>query len=305
MRIGVDLGGTIIEGILLAPNGEVVEKIRVDTPTEKYSETVEALCQVVENLQQKSSLRKCTVGIGTPGALSAANKNNIELMKNCNSICLNGEPLKLDIEKRLGYATRVENDANCFALSEACYGAAKSARTVFGVILGTGTGGGIVIDKRLHTGPNRIAGEWGHSCIPSSVRELIAEDRRCYCGRQNCNETVLSGRGLRQTYLEETGIELEAAEIARLAASGESDASKTIHSYCKQLARCLSSVVNFFDPEIIVLGGGLSNIEQLYVQVPDLMREHVFTDNMLTELTAPQFGDASGAIGAACLWPLD
>ncbi len=305
MRIGVDLGGTKIEGILLAPNGEVVEKIRVDTPTEKYLDTVEALCQVVEELQQKAPLEQCTVGIGTPGALSAKNENNIELMKNCNSICLNGEPLKLDVEKRLGYETRVENDANCFALSEACYGAARSSRTVFGVILGTGTGGGIVIDKRLHTGPNRIAGEWGHNCIPSSVRKLIAEDRRCYCGRQNCNETVLSGRGLRQTHFEASGVELEATEIARLAANGDSHAKKTIQTYCEQLARCLSSVVNFFDPEMIVLGGGLSNIEQLYVQVPDLMREHVFTDNMLTELSAPQFGDASGAIGAACLWPLD
>ena len=304
MRIGVDLGGTKIEGILLAPNGEVVEKIRVDTPTEKYSDTVETLCQVVEELQLKAPLEQCTVGIGTPGALSKKNENDVELMKNCNSICLNGEPLKVDIEKRLGYETRVENDANCFALSEACYGAARSARTVFGVILGTGTGGGIVVGKQLHTGPNRIAGEWGHNCIPSSVRKLIAEDRRCYCGRQNCNETVLSGRGLRQTHFEASGVSLEAAEIARLASNGDSHANNTIQTYCEQLARCLSSIVNFFDPEMIVLGGGLSNIEQLYVQVPDLMREHVFTGNMLTELSAPQFGDASGAIGAACLWPL-
>tara|TARA_B110000881_G_scaffold201529_1_gene200671 strand:- start:513 stop:1430 length:918 start_codon:yes stop_codon:yes gene_type:complete len=305
MRIGVDLGGTKIEGILLSPSGEVTEKIRVDTPAKKYLETVDALCKVIEQLQQLSPSKKCSVGIGTPGALSPPNEHGLELMKNCNSICLNGEPLKIDIENRLGYETRIENDANCFVLSEACYGAAISARTVFGVILGTGTGGGIVIDKQLHTGPNRIAGEWGHNCIPSSVRELITQDRQCYCGRTNCNETVLSGRGLKQSHLERTGTELEAKEIARLANSGDSESGETIQTYCKQLARCLSTVVNLIDPDIIVLGGGLSNISQLYEQVPSLLKEHVFTDKMLTMLCAPKFGDASGAIGAACLWPLD
>jgi fructokinase len=305
MRIGVDLGGTKIEGILLSPSGEVAEKIRVDTPAKKYLETVDALCEVIEQLQQLSPSKKCSVGIGTPGALFPPNEHGLELMKNCNSICLNGEPLKIDIENRLGYETRIENDANCFVLSEACYGAAISARTVFGVILGTGTGGGIVIDKQLHTGPNRIAGEWGHNCIPSSVRELITQDRQCYCGRMNCNETVLSGRGLKQSHLESTETELEATEIARLANSGDSESGETIQTYCKQLARCLSTVVNLIDPDMIVLGGGLSNISQLYEQVPSLLKEHVFTDNMLTMLCAPQFGDASGAIGAACLWPLD
>ena len=305
MRIGVDLGGTKIEGILLSPDGRVIEKIRVHTPAQKYLETVDALCAVIEQLQQLSPGKKCSVGIGTPGALSPSNENGLELMKNCNSICLNGEPLKVDIENRLGYATRVENDANCFVLSEACYGAAVSAKTVFGVILGTGTGGGIVIDKRLHTGPNRIAGEWGHNCIPSSVRDLITQDRQCYCGRTNCNETVLSGRGLKQSHLERSGTELEATEIASLATSGNIEANETIQTYCEQLARCLSTVVNLMDPDIIVLGGGLSNISQLYEQVPNLMHGHVFTDNLLTMLAAPKFGDASGAIGAACLWPLD
>lgn len=305
MRIGVDLGGTKIEGILLSPSGEVTEKIRVDTPTTKYVETVDALCNVIDRLQQLSEYRKCTVGIGTPGALSPADENGLAVMKNCNSICLNGEALKDDIESRLGYAIRLENDANCFALSEACYGAARSAGTVFGVILGTGTGGGIVIDRQLHTGPNRIAGEWGHNCIPSSVRELIAENRQCYCGRYNCIETVLSGRGLKLTHRERAGIELEAAEIARLAAVGRVDAQGSLQIYCEQLARCLSTVVNLLDPHMIVLGGGLSNIAQLYEEVPRLMARHVFTENMLTKIVAPMFGDASGAIGAACLWPLD
>ncbi len=305
MRIGIDLGGTKIEGILLSATGDVAEKIRIDTPGGNYSDTVEALCGLAQLLQKKSGAQHSSIGIGTPGALSPANEDNVELMKNCNSICLNGEPLKADIEKRLGHEVRVENDANCFALSEACYGAGMSARTVFGVILGTGTGGGIVVDKRLHTGPNRIAGEWGHSCIPISVRELMGLDRQCYCGRQNCNETVLSGRGIKQTHLERTGIELKATEIAGLADGGDASALDTLQIYCKQLARCLSTVVNLIDPDMIVLGGGLSNIEQLYTQVPQQMREHVFTDNMLTKLSAPKFGDASGAIGAACLWPLE
>lgn len=305
MRIGVDLGGTKIEGILLAANGEIAEKLRVDTPGENYRDTVEALCDIVERLQQHATSKRCTVGIGTPGALSPPNENGAELMKNCNSICLNGEALKFDIENRLGYETKIENDANCFALSEACYGSAVSARTVFGVILGTGTGGGIVIDKQLHTGPNRIAGEWGHNCIPSSVRELIAEDRRCYCGRTNCIETVLSGRGLKQSHLERTGNSLEATEIARLADSGEGGARESIQTYSMQLARCLATVVNLIDPDLIVFGGGLSNIAQLYEDVPALLGEHVFTENMLTRIVAPKFGDASGAIGAACLWPLD
>lgn len=304
MRIGVDLGGTKIEGILLADDGEVAEKIRIDTPGDQYRNTVDALCDIVEQLQQRSSPKQCTVGIGTPGALSPANENGTELMKNCNSICLNDEALKADIEAMLGYETRLENDANCFALSEACYGAAVGARTVFGVILGTGTGGGIVIDKVLHTGPNRIAGEWGHNCIPSAVRSLIAEDRRCYCGRKNCIETVLSGRGLRQSHLERTGDTLEATEIARLADGGEAEASESIAVYATQLAHCLATVVNLIDPDAIVLGGGLSNIAQLYEQVPAQLSELVFTENMLTRIYAPKFGDASGAIGAACLWPI-
>lgn len=303
MRIGVDLGGTKIEGILLDRDGDVAEKIRVSTPGGNYEQTVGAVCDVVDQLQQISGPSQLSIGIGTPGTLKPENDDGLELMKNCNSICLNGKPLKRDIEERLGREVRVENDANCFALSEACYGAGASARTVFGVILGTGTGGGIVIDKRLHTGPNRIAGEWGHNCIPSSVRELIGQDRQCYCKRENCNETVLSGRGLRQTHLELTGNELEATEIARLAGLEDGGALRSLRVYSMQLARCLSTVVNLLDPDMIVLGGGLSNIAQLYRQVPEQMRAHVFTDEMLTQVVPPSFGDASGAIGAACLWP--
>ncbi len=297
MRIGLDLGGTKIEGILLSASGVVEQKLRVDTPADNYDETVTTLCRVIFQLQSELDART-SVGIGTPGALTPQG-----LMKNSNSVCLNGRALKQDIETTLGYEVKIENDANCFALSEAHFGAGKNAHSVFGVILGTGTGGGVVVDKKLLTGPNRIAGEWGHNSIPVSVRELIDGDRECYCGRANCIETVLSGRGLKQTFLEQSGRELEARDIARLAKDGDQAAAKCIDTYCQQLARCLATVVNIVDPEVVVLGGGLSHIEQLYDLVIGYMEGFVFTEGVLTTITQPTFGDASGALGAACLWP--
>ena len=299
MRIGVDLGGTKIEGIVLSDDGSIAEKIRVDTPSENYSDTLGALCLLVESLQIEGN--GYPVGIGTPGTLT----RNSEIMKNCNSICLNGEPLKKDVEDRLGYEVRIENDANCFTLSEAHYGSGLGMSSVFGVIIGTGTGGGIVINNSLQTGVNRIGGEWGHNPIPISVRELIDADRICYCGRHNCIETVLSGRGLSQSHFEKTGNKLEALQIAKLADSDDQSAKDTIQLYCQQLARCLATVVNVIDPDMIVLGGGLSNIKELYRCVPAMMAEHVFSDEVLTQLSAPSFGDASGARGAACLWAVD
>lgn len=298
MRIGIDLGGTKIEGIILADDGTVSEKLRKPTPAHDYLATVSTLCDIVEALQKHSGSR-ITVGIGTPGALSLSSGK----MKNSNSVRLNGKPLQSDIESQLGYAVRLENDANCFALSEAHLGSAKHASSVFGVILGTGTGGGIVINKQLVKGPNSIAGEWGHNSLPSSARDLIGADRQCYCGRINCIETVLSGRGISQTYQEQHGAQKTAAEIAQSAALGEVTAIGCINIYCQQLARCLATVVNIIDPEMIVLGGGLSNIPQLYTQVIDLMRPYAFTDDLKTVLSQPSFGDASGALGAACLWP--
>ena len=295
MRIGVDLGGTKIEGIVLTDEGEVTEKLRVDTPARNYSETVKAVCDVIKKLQTTNQF---PVGIGTPGALSLPDG----LMKNSNSVCLNGQPLKKDIESSLGYEICIENDANCFALSEAHYGVASSSKTVFGVILGTGCGGGVVIDKKLLTGPNSIAGEWGHNSIPTSVRQLIREDRECYCGRPNCNETVLSGRGLKQTYMELTGDESSPIKIACSAQNGDTDARTCIDIYAKQLARCLSAIINVIDPHMIVLGGGLSNISPLYELVPQHLEGHVFSDEIQTKIVPPAFGDASGALGAACLW---
>lgn len=298
MRIGVDLGGTKIEGIILSNEGEVVEKERVPTPGGNYVDILDTVSAVITKLQ-RSSRSKLKVGIGSPGALSYP----AEVMKNCNSISLNGQALKSDIERKLGYQVKLENDANCFALSEAHYGSAKNARSMFGVIIGTGTGGGIVVNNQLLTGPNSIAGEWGHNSLPSAARELIGKDRVCYCGRSNCIETVLSGRGLKQTHLENCGSEMEAKKIAEMAAGGDSRANDTLALYSKQLARCLATIINVVDPEVVVLGGGLSNITSLYTSLPQDIADYVFTDKLLTLIVPPKFGDASGARGAACLWP--
>ncbi len=299
MRIGIDLGGTKIEGIVLSDNGDIAKKIRVTTPGENYHAIVDSVCNVIQELQQVTD-STLTVGIGSPGALA----KSTGLMKNCNSIALNDQPLQQDIEAILGYGIKLENDANCFALSEAHYGSAQLAKTMFGVIIGTGTGGGIVIKRELVTGPNSIAGEWGHNSLPSNARDLIGKDRQCYCGRTNCIETVLSGRGLAMTHLERTGNLLEAYEIAEQAKLNNLDCVETISIYSKQLAACLTTVVNLIDPEVIVLGGGLSNIQSLYDSVIQDMDGLVFTDRIETKVLRPSFGDASGARGAACLWPI-
>ena len=297
MRIGIDLGGTKIEGIILDQAGVVVEKIRIPSPGQEYKQILDAIIVVVSGLQSRAACR-LSVGIGTPGSLSLASNT----IKNCNSISLNGRTLKTDIEPQLGYDIRLENDANCFALSEAHHGAGTGAHSVFGAILGTGTGGGVVINQELLTGPNNIAGEWGHNPVPSSVIQLMKDERKCYCGRFNCIETVLSGSGMTQTHKERSKQSLSAMEIAKDAAS-DASARGTLEVYCAQLAQCLSTVVNLLDPDVIVLGGGLSNIPLLYERVPVLMSDYVFTDAMTTRLLPPSFGDASGARGAACLWP--
>jgi len=296
MRIGLDLGGTKIEGILLSNGGAIEQKVRVETPSDNYRKTVDSICRLVKSLQPPTPV---PVGIGTPGSLVLPEG----LMKNSNSVCLNNKPLQRDVETKLGYEIRIENDANCFILSEAIYGAAADAQSAFGVILGTGCGGGFVINKRLVTGPNGIAGEWGHNCIPVSVRDLIKQDRICHCGRTNCIETVISGRGLAQTHFENFNQTLEASEIAQLAENNNSDAMKSIDTYAQQLAYSLVTIVNMVDPHSIVLGGGISNIRALYELVPKYLNHVIFNDAVHTKILPPAFGDASGAIGAACLWP--
>jgi fructokinase len=294
-RIGIDLGGTKIEIAALDSAGTILSRRRVETPAGDYEATVDAIAELVADVE--SQLGKCTVGIATPGARSLVTG----LMKNANSTCLNGKPLKEDLEKRLDREVRMANDANCFALSEAVDGAAREARVVFGVILGTGVGGGIVVGKRALEGVNAIAGEWGHNPLPSAAAEDLPS-LACYCGRRGCIETYLSGPGLAADYARDAGESLDAVQIAQRAAAGDADCAAAIARYEGRLARSLASVVNILDPDVIVLGGGLSHIGRLYEHIPRLWREHVFSDEVRTRLVPPLHGDSSGVRGAAWLW---
>lgn len=300
-RIGIDLGGTKIEGIVLEPDNHVSQRLRVATPKNSYSDVIEAACSVVEELQQDSE-QLLSVGFGTPGSESP----KTGLMRNCNSTALNDKPLKIDLEERLGYPIRLENDANCFALSEAIMGAGRGAQTVFGVIIGTGTGGGVVVGGQLLNGPNGITGEWGHNSIPLAVASMIGAERDCYCGRKNCIETVLCGAGLVTTFREMYGDDelpaLDAQQLAEMADRDEAKALSALRRYSEQLAGCLATVINTLDPDVIVLGGGLSNIKSVYPMLAEFLPEHVFSDFVATPILPPTHGDASGALGAACLW---
>ena len=296
MRIGVDLGGTKIELAALDAAGSIALRRRVATPAGDYEGTVRAVGQLVADAEREIDAR-ATVGIATPGALSRATGR----IKNANSTCLNGRPLKDDLERALGREIRIANDANCFALSEAVDGAARDARIVFGVILGTGVGGGIVVGQRVLDGANAIAGEWGHNPLPLPQPEdepLPA----CYCGRRGCIETYLSGPGLAADHARETGERLTPDEIARRAEQGDAACEATLERYERRLARALASVINVLDPDVVVLGGGLSNLQRLYARIPAMWGAHVFSDEVRTRLVAPVHGDSSGVRGAAWLW---
>ncbi|HEX4331610.1 MAG TPA: ROK family protein [Usitatibacter sp.] len=296
VRIGVDLGGTKIEAIALDRSGAILERQRIATPAGDYEATVEAVGALVAAIESGVG-GGARVGVATPGARSLATG----LMKNCNSTCLNGRPLKEDLERRLAREVRMANDANCFALSEAVDGAGHGARVVFGVILGTGVGGGVVVERRALEGANAIAGEWGHNPLPSP----LAEDHplpRCYCGRSGCIETYLSGPGLAADHARVTGERLGAETIATCAATGDPGSAQSLERYARRLARSLATVVNVLDPDVIVLGGGLSSIESLYERVPRLLPAHVFSDAVRTRLVPPVHGDSSGVRGAAWLW---
>lgn len=289
-RIGIDLGGTKIEGVALDPAGGERARRRVPTPRDDYAATVEAIAALVADLERVAG-GPAPVGIGTPGAVSPATG----LMKNCNSVWLNGQPLAADLERRLGRPIRLANDADCFALSEARDGAGAGARVVFGVIVGTGTGGGLVVDGRVWRGPNAIAGEWGHNPLPWP-RDGEWPGPACYCGKTGCIETFLSGPGLARDYGRPAG------EIAAGAAAGDAAAEAALTRYEERMARALASVINVLDPEVIVLGGGLSELARLYGTVPRLWGRWVFSDRVDTRLAAPVHGAASGARGAAWLW---
>jgi fructokinase len=298
VRIGVDLGGTKIEAIALGDEGAVRARRRVPTPRDDYPATLAAIAALVESIEGEVGERG-SVGIGMPGALSPATG----LVKNANSVWLNGRPLAEDLTARLGRPLRFANDANCFALSEASDGAARGARVVFGVIVGTGTGGGIVVDGRVLTGPNAIAGEWGHNPLPWP-EEADRPGPKCYCGLNGCIETFLSGPALARDHREATGEKIEAPEIVARAAVGDPGAQASLARYEDRMARALAAILNVLDPDVIVLGGGMSRVERLYANVPKLWGRHGFSDRLDNRLVPPVHGDSSGVRGAAWLWGL-
>jgi fructokinase len=296
MRIGVDLGGTKIEAIALDAAGRTLLRRRVPTPREDYAKTVRAMADLVTAFEAQLG-QTGTVGVGIPGAISPATG----LVKNANSTWLIGRALDRDLAEALGREVRLANDANCFALSEATDGAGAGARVVFGVILGTGCGGGIVVGGRPLTGPNAIAGEWGHNPLPwPQVSEWPGPP--CYCGKKGCIETFLSGTGLARDYRETTGRELWGPDIAAQADAGDAAAGEVMARYEDRLARALATVLNVLDPDVVVLGGGMSNIARLYTRVPRLWSAWGFSDRLDTKLVPPQHGDSSGVRGAAWLW---
>jgi fructokinase len=295
MLIGIDLGGTKIEGIAIDGANELL-RLRTRTPRGDYAATIREVCELVSTLETELG-QKGTVGIGIPGSLSTATG----LVKNANSTWLIGKPLHRDLAQALGRPVRISNDANCFALSEATDGAGQDAQVVFGVIIGTGTGGGIVVRGSVLEGRNRIAGEWGHNALP-----WPQEDERpgplCYCGRTGCIETFLSGPGLSASYASFSSLAVEPEEIVARAGAGDPHAARALALYESRLARGLASIINVLDPDVIVLGGGLSNIESLYGNVPALWRPFVFSDSADTPLVPARYGDSSGVRGAAWLW---
>jgi fructokinase len=293
LRIGIDLGGTKIEIVALDCGGSELLRRRTATPREDYPATVAAMAGLVEQVESELG-RRGSVGVGIPGAESRATG----LIKNANSTWLIGKPLRRDLQTLLQREVRLANDANCFALSEAADGAGAGAEVVFGVILGTGVGGGWVVRGQVLTGVNGIAGEWGHNRLPGDE----AFWPECYCGRKGCVETFLSGPGLQRDHRTATGQDLEPADIAARAASGDPACEATLARYENRLARALAQVINILDPDVIVLGGGLSNLERLYGNVPRLWGRQVFSDDVATRLVKHRHGDSSGVLGAARLW---
>lgn len=295
-RFGVDLGGTKIELLALDASGKEVWRQRQPTPQGDYRGTLEVIRQLVVAAERELG-RMGSVGLGTPGAVSRLTGR----LKNSNSVCLNGQPLVTDLEAVLERPIRIANDADCFVLSEASDGAAAGLPVVFGVIIGTGVGGGIVINGQLLQGPNAITGEWGHNPLPWPQPEEMPGPP-CYCGKMGCIETFLSGPGLARDFLENTGMSLSGPEILLLAENGNPDAETAFCRYEDRLARGLAQVINLLDPDAIVLGGGLSNCARLYEHVPERWGSYVFSDQVDTRLLAPCHGDSSGVRGAAWLW---
>lgn len=336
MRIGIDLGGTKTEIICIEENGKEIYRQRVPSPKNDYPKTVENITRLVE-IAESTLGRTGSVGVGIPGTL-----NKGGLVKNANSVWLNGQPLGKDLEKSLKREIRVQNDANCFAVSEAVNGAAEGAKSVFGVIIGTGCGAGLVLDGNPIQGVNGIAGEWGHNPLPlprvysasdkssdvfldqdsdhdDIINPIYAHKDRpsyytddvawseypgpaCYCSKRGCLETWISGTGFKNDYIRVTGIEKSTHDIIKDVERGDPDAMAAFGRYADRLARALAHVINVYDPDVIVLGGGMSNVSQLYSVVPSIWEKYIFSDSVDTELKPPKYGDSSGVRGAAWLW---
>ena len=304
MRIGIDLGGTKIEAVLLDDSGQIKYRKRIPTPQDDYHATIKEISALVSEIELRVAKpgQQISVGIGTPGAISP----QTGLIKNSNNTCLNGRSIKQDLGNALHREVEIANDADCFTLSESIDGAAKGADVVFGVILGTGVGGGICVNKKLMRGINAITGEWGHNPLPLTASEYgeitrLSKSRRCGCGKVNCVETWLSGKAFQLSYREASGHELQSQDIAKLAQAGDTLAGELVKQYSRMLALALSMVINIVDPEIIVLGGGMSNIERLYKEVPGYWNDYVFSDQVETRLVKASYGDSSGVRGAAWL----
>lgn len=295
LRMGVDLGGTKIEALVLDGAGTELARERVSTPSGDYTATLQSLAGLIGRLEARIG-SQCHVGIGMPGAFSGATGR----VKNSNSVCLNGQPLRQDLEALLQRPLRFANDADCFTLSEATDGAARDAAVVFGAILGTGTGGGICVNGKLLAGPNAITGEWGHNPLPWPQADELP-GRSCYCGKRGCIETWVSGPGIALDYREFSTRDLTAQAIIRAAGTGDAVAQATVDRYVDRLARALASVINILDPDCIVLGGGLSNYARLYELVPSRWGRYVFSDSVETQLVPAKYGDSSGVRGAAWL----
>jgi fructokinase len=300
MRIGVDLGGTKIEAIALGDDGETLDRRRKPTPTGDYQAILNVIGDLVVGLEADFG-DKGTVGIATPGSMSP----KTGLMRNSNTLVMNGRPFIRDIAKILARDIHTENDANCLALSEAVDGAAADAASVFGVILGTGVGGGLILDRKLITGHNRVAGEWGHTPLPLNEAERRLPPRQCFCGHLDCIETFLCGGAFSAEHRQRTGEDLSATLIADAAAAGDPAAQATLEIYVDRLARALAVVMNIVDPDVIVFGGGVSKISQLYDLLPPLLDRYIFSDVMTTRVLPAKHGDSSGVRGAAWLWPPD
>ena len=295
LKLGIDLGGTKTEVLVLDPAGQTLYRQRVVTPAHSYDAILDLIAAQVAATEADLGQR-ASIGIGIPGALSPATG----LLRNSNTVCMNGRPFRQDLERRLEREVRIENDANCFALSEALAGAARAYPVVFGVIIGTGTGGGLVVDGKLINGPHAISGEWGHNPLP--WRRDIDGNPSCYCGKHACIETFLSGPGLSLNFEQRFGEARTSHDIITGAAAGDERCCDMLELYYDQMARSLAQVINIVDPHAIVLGGGMSNIESIYDEVPKRLPDYVFSDFVATPILRAEHGDASGVYGAALLW---